>query len=91
MKKSTGKLSTKEFEEVKVIPNMSTSELEGRIIAEHTEKIQLGELSDRDTASIIVDLMGVLKEGKIEGETNSTYEERIRSNAKEILEIDNNR
>jgi len=87
VKKSISKLATKEFEEITVMPNMSVNDLEKKIITEHTEQFKFGNLSGEQTSDLMFDLMNVMKEEKIEGETNNTYEERIRANAKKILEL----
>jgi DNA repair exonuclease SbcCD nuclease subunit len=87
LKKNMSKLTTKEFEEVKVVPNISIEELEKRIITEHLEQIKFGKLSEEQTSNLIFDLMNTLKEEKLEGETNVSYEERIKTNAKKILEL----
>jgi hypothetical protein len=45
------------------------------------------KLCDMETEKIIFDIMKILKDEKIEGETNATFEERIKSNIKELLNI----
>lgn len=85
VKKNISMLTTKEFEEIKIKPNVTVEELEKTLIAEHTYK--LSKFSNNEIKKIILDLMNTFKEEKMEGETNTTYEERIKSNVKKILGV----
>lgn len=87
LKKSTGRLTTREFEEVEIIPDMSVNDLEKKIIQEHASQMKLGGLTDEQAINMVFELMNVLKDEKLEGETNEVYNERIKTNAKKVLEL----
>jgi DNA repair exonuclease SbcCD nuclease subunit len=86
-KKNTSKLATKEFEEISVVPDISIDELEKKIIIEHSEQARFGMLAKEQTINLITNLMGVLREEKLEGETTKAYEDRIKINSKKLLDL----
>lgn len=75
VKKSIGKLSSREFNEIRVKQAGGVEEIENALIAEHAGSSKYGE-------SLIRDMMKTLAEEKNEGEQASTYIERIVSNAR---------
>jgi len=85
VKRSISRLATKEFEEVSIVPDISIDELEKKIIEEHLDKIKFSTLSKDQLSAMVFDMMNVFKEEKIEGETNTVYDERIKANAKKVL------
>jgi exonuclease SbcD len=81
VKKNISKLKTKEFQEVAVRKNLMVDDIEKELIDESLDKINVAFRS----RELIVAVMNALKEEKKEGETNATYEDRIKNNAKRIL------
>lgn len=86
MKKNISKLSSDAMEEIMVENITNVDELEKRIVAQHAGRMKL--LGRNDVEHVILSLMNVLKEEKGEDETNATFEEKIRENAKALLGID---
>ncbi|MFH1376754.1 MAG: DNA repair exonuclease [Candidatus Woesearchaeota archaeon] len=76
--KNTNKLTTKEFEEIKVETG-NVTDVEDKII---TENIKEDSILNKEK---IVALMDILSLEKQEGETNSTFEERLIKNIEETL------
>jgi len=85
MKKNISKLSSREMEEVTVENIANLDELEKKIIAEHAGRMQIS--GKKDIEHLLMGLMNVLKEEKGEDETNASYEEKIKENAKKLLEL----
>jgi DNA repair exonuclease SbcCD nuclease subunit len=84
IKKNTSKFSAKDFKDVEIDENIPVEDLEKEIVKKHAREMKL---CDMETEKIIFDIMKILKDEKIEGETNATFEERIKSNIKELLNI----
>jgi DNA repair protein SbcD/Mre11 len=84
VKKSLSGLSSSEFEEIKVMENMSMDEIERKLVQEHISQMKMPGGREFDT---IMSLMNVFKEEKGEDETVATYENKIRENAKKVLEL----
>lgn len=82
VKKNASKLSSKEFEEITIEKSLSVEELEREIIKEHSGKIKFPY---EDEEKITLSLMDALQDGKQEGETKATFEERIKQNGKKLL------
>ena len=82
VKRNTGKLKSKEFEEIK-LSRLSAKEIEESLIEEHLGKINFAG----DEHKTILDLMNVLNDQKQEGETAATFKERVMKNAKIILAL----
>ena len=85
MKKNISKLSSREMEEVAVDNIANLDELEKKIIAEHADRMKLS--GKKDIEHLLLSLMNVLKDEKGEDETNASYEEKIKENAKKLLEL----
>ncbi len=85
VKRSTSGLSSKEFEEVKIMENMSTDEIERKLVMEHLDQMKMPGRAD--VSDTIAALMGVFKEEKGEDETNAAYESRLKENAKKVLNL----
>lgn len=81
--KNTAKLTTKEFEEVKV-DSGNVEEIEDKIIKAHTGQIKLS-LDEEKTAH---SLMKVLSQEKLEGEKNFDFEKRLLKSAIKILKLE---
>ena len=81
VKKNISKLKTKEFQEITVRKNLMVDDIEKELIEESMDKIDVAFRSKE----LILAVMNALKEVKKEGETNATYEERIKNNAKRVL------
>ena len=86
VKKTTSKLSTKEYEEIKVTAT-SRDDLEDKLINEHAGQHQLGNLSKKTQAELTKNLMTVLAEEKKTDETNKDYNDRIRNHVISVLGI----
>ncbi len=82
VKKNISKLKTKEFQEVAVRKNLMVDDIEKELIDESLDKINVPALRSKE---LILAVMDALKDEKKEGETNATYEERIKDNAKRVL------
>jgi exonuclease SbcD len=87
VKKRTSKLSTKEYEEIKV-SSASREDLEDRLIREHVGQHKLGKLSNNELVKLTQNLMKVLAEDKKLDETNKDYSERIKNNVVSVLGIE---
>lgn len=85
--KNTNKLHTKEFEEIKVNKS-NVEDIESELIKEHLQKIKVKGLDKDKEMSLTVDLMNILSSEKQEGETISTFEDRIKSETDKILDIE---
>ncbi len=83
VKRNTSRLSSRELEETVVENVTNIDELEKRIIAEHADKMKLGK---NNMQQLLLALMNVMKEEKGD-ETNVVFEERIKENAKRLLEL----
>jgi len=84
MRNTTG-LSTKEFEEIK-IESISARDIENSLIQEHAGQFGLWN-PDKDK-EIIVKLMNVLSSERREGEKVYEFEERIKQELGQLLELD---
>ncbi len=84
LKKNTGKLTTREFEEVEV-NNIVMEDLEKELVRKHSSKSELAGHDDSQKEALTFSLINALKEEKDEGETNYSYEQKIRENAKKIM------
>jgi len=81
-KKNISNLKTKEFQEVQVRRDVVVEDIEKELIKEHLDQIAVPALKHEE---LLVALMDALKEEKKEGETNTTYEERVKNNTKNVL------
>jgi len=79
VRKNTNALSSKEYEEFEVSTD-TVENLESKIIKEH-----LGKSEMKGEKELIEKLLKVLDTEKIEGETSTTYEERVVSECDESL------
>jgi len=80
--KNTAKLSTPDFEEVKIDVN-SVDDIEASLIQEH---IGQSELYDKDIEKYMIqELLNVMNISKIEGEKNQDFESRVKENCFKIL------
>lgn len=73
--KNISSVITPEFEELK--KNFSAQSIEDAVIDEHIGQTPIDNLSHEDEKSLIVNLLSHLSIEKQEGETNTTYEERV--------------
>lgn len=83
-KRNISALKTADFKEVKIRPAASIEQLETDIIREHLGQVKISYDEELLTKSMI----DILKEEKLEGETNSSYEARIIERAKKLFEIE---
>jgi len=78
--KNSSQLTSKEFEEVKV--NVAdTKQIEQQLIDEHVS----GKVAKRDAKELAKNLLNVLNTSKQEGETNYTFEKRVKEEIDKIL------
>ena len=80
--KNTNKLSSKEFEELK-IDGGNAEEIEAKIIKEH-----LGQIKISNEERLTHDLVNAFNLEKNEGETNYVFEERLIKGINKILDIE---
>lgn len=76
VRRNTSKLSTKEYEEVKV-ESSSRSEIEKRLIEEQVGNYSLPDVPEDEREKLTKELMDALDSEKTEGETNTDYKKRI--------------
>ncbi len=84
-KRSTTKLSSKEFEEVNIEVKGDIRQIEEDLINEHVGKIKI---ESKDEKKLTVELMGSFDSPKDEGETVDHYSERMLNGAKKVLKIE---
>ena len=84
--KNTTKLTTKEFEEIKV-ESGSVEDVESKLIKEHLGQIKVAGLDVEKEEKLIKDLMLVLSKEKSEGETNPVFENRIKEEVDNVLDL----
>jgi len=73
-----------EFEEIKIRHSSSIEEMEKDIISEHEGQLKMPGIDGKNMA---YELMNSLKSGKMDGETNAAFEERIISESMKVLLI----
>ena len=83
--KNTGKLSSKEFDEMKVKAD-TTEEAEKLVIEEHVGQVRTLKLDESGEKDLIERIMTVLDKEKDEGEKQSDYETRIISEMKNLFQ-----
>ncbi len=83
VKRSTSGISVKEFEKIEIRQLLSADQIEKGLIEQHAEQLQLHGIDDIE--DFILNLMSALREEKMEDETNATFEERLKLNAKKVL------
>ncbi len=84
-KRSTTKLSSKEFEEINIEVKGDIRQIEEDLINEHAGKIKI---ESKDEKKLTVELMGSFDSPKDEGETVDHYGERMLNGAKKVLKIE---
>lgn len=84
--KNTSKLSSKEFKEISV-EAASVDDIEKSLIKEHLDQIKVDELTPEKEERLTKELMHIFSREKQEGETTSTFEDRIRSEIGKILKL----
>ena len=85
--KNTNKLTTKEFEEIKVETG-SVDDVESKIIKEHLGQIKVSNLTPDKEETLIKDLMDTLSTEKQEGETIATFETRVKSEINSLIDLE---
>lgn len=83
VKKSISGIKTKEFEKIDMKPFSSTDQIEKDLIKDRKDRLFLQNAGDIE--SLVHSMMKALEEEKIEDETNATFEERLKLNAKKVL------
>ena len=85
--KNINKLTTKEFEEIKVETG-SVESVESRLVKEHLGQIKITGLTPEREERLIKDLMHVLSREKEECETASGFENRIKEEVRNVIGLD---
>ncbi len=83
--KNTNKLTTKEFEEIKVETG-NVEEIESRIIKEHLGQIKIKDLDENKEEGLTYDLIQSLNIEKEDGERNIDFEDRL---TKDLIKVFN--
>lgn len=86
--KNTSKLTSKEFEEIKVDAS-SVEEIESTLIKEHADQLQM--CSDQNGEELAKSMMDALSIEKQEGETFSDFSRRLREDALKLLKLEESR
>ncbi len=84
-KRSTTKLSSKEFEEVNIEIKGDIHQIEEDLIDEHKCKIKI---NSNDEKKLTIELMESFDSPKDEGETVERYSERMLNSARKVLKIE---
>ncbi|MCK5474440.1 MAG: DNA repair exonuclease [Candidatus Aenigmarchaeota archaeon] len=82
VKRNTAKLLSRDFEEIKVDVSGNLKEVEARIIKEHIGK---APESIKDEEGLVLTLIDTLDTEKNEGETNTTFDVRMKSAAVNVF------
>ncbi|MBW2966618.1 hypothetical protein KY342_05950, partial [Candidatus Woesearchaeota archaeon] len=85
--KNTNKLTTSEFEEIKT-QTSSIEDIESSLIKEHLQQIKVTDLTSEKEEILINDLMINLSTEKQEGETVAAFENRLKTELKNILSLE---
>lgn len=85
--KNTSKLTSKEFEEIKVKAD-TTEEAEELVIKEHIGQVKSLNLDGDEEKELVQKLMTLLDKERQEGEKQSDYESRVVSEAEKVLDAD---
>ena len=80
--KKSAKIETKELLIEAITPK---GDIETDIIEMYIDKMKLDGISIDDEKELILNLMNALKDEKAEGETNATFEERLKVNTKKVI------
>ncbi|MBD3249890.1 hypothetical protein GF336_07625 [Candidatus Woesearchaeota archaeon] len=84
--KNTAGLKTKEFEEIN-ISTASSEDTENKLIKEHLQEIKVSDWGPETEEAKTKQLMHALSFEKQEGETNKSYETRIKQELDRIIEF----
>ena len=84
--KSTSKLTTKEFEEIK-IEQGSVKDVEEKLIKEHLGQILVKGIDVKKEEKLTKELMKILSKEREEGERVVDFEKRVKEEVERILEI----
>ncbi len=84
--KNTNKLTTKDFEEIKIDTD-SIEDVESKIIKEHLGQIKVTDLTQEKEEEMIKSLIELFNKEKQEGENYIDFENRIRTELSRILHI----
>jgi DNA repair exonuclease SbcCD nuclease subunit len=85
--KNTSKLTTSEFEEIKM-QTTSVEDVEAKLIKEHLQQIKVTDLTSEKEEKLIKDIMLKLTTEKQEGETVATFESRVKGELRNILNLE---
>ncbi|MBI4162487.1 MAG: DNA repair exonuclease [Candidatus Aenigmarchaeota archaeon] len=85
VKKNFNKLTTKEYEEIKIDASTNVQSIEEKLIEEHCSQ---SKLDGFDTKEISIRLIESLSAEKQEDEANAVFENRLKESFSEILRLD---
>jgi len=83
--KNTNKLTTKEFEEIKIEKN-SVEDIEESLIKEHLGQIKVKDLDIIKEEKLTKELINILNQERKEGERVTDFEKRINGEIEKVLE-----
>ena len=84
--KNTNKLTTKEFEEIKIDVS-SVEEVEEKLIKEHLGQIKVDSIPAEKEKDLTKDIMHTLQTEKLEGEKVADFEKRIKDEMEKVLHL----
>ncbi|MBD3310759.1 hypothetical protein GF351_06080 [Candidatus Woesearchaeota archaeon] len=84
--KNTNKLTTEEFEEIK-IDTSSTDDVESELIKEHLGQIKVRGMDYEQEEKLIRSLMHILEAEREDGEKVADFEKRIRGEAEKLITL----
>ncbi len=84
--KSSHALASKEFEEIRTDAR-NVEDVESFLIKEHLGQVKLENLTLEKEEELIKNLMKILSAEKVEGETTTDFEGRIKEEASRVLEL----
>ncbi len=84
VKRNFHKLSTKEYDEVRIDTSMGVESMEEKLIVEHCNQ---SKLDGFDTKDLSLKLINALSTEKQEDELNAVFENRLKENFTEILRL----
>jgi hypothetical protein len=85
--KNTNKLTTKEFEELK-LETGNVEDIEKNIIEKHLQQIKIKNLTKKQEEKLVHDLIDALDKEKHEGEKNVDFENRLIKDLLKVLDLE---
>ena len=86
VKRNFHKLTTKEYDEVKINTSMNVEAMEEKLIEEHCSQSRIDGFDAKDLSFRLISSLSIDKQ---EDELNAVFENRLKGNFSEILRLDN--